>query len=299
MADTPAMRRLAAFAVLLLAFVVPAGAAPYQLAPYKDELFAYPRILEEADGGAYLEVEYSRPRDLYARDTERGLKVKPEYVDLSPVMEDLAVRIDGRTVKTYAVGKQSGAKAIVVFIHGMKTGRATGMDDWIHGGNFNRIKNLMARNDGLYLSPSFADFGAKGAAEMKGLVLHFALQSPGAPVVLACGSLGARICWRLMSDPAVGPLLAGLILFDPVMEKADAQTALRRVPPLPILVTGSREDIVVGWRGQRGLFQAIRKAAPAYPIRYVLFSAGTHGLSLRMTDWRTTLNWMFAAWRPG
>jgi hypothetical protein len=106
--------------------------------------------------------------------------------------------------------------------------------------------------------------------------------------------MGARICWRLMDDPAIGPLLAGLILFDPVMEKKNAQAIVRRTPPLPILITGSREDVLVGWRNQRNLFRAILKAVPAYPIRYVLFSAGTHGLSLRMTDWRTTLNWMFA-----
>ena len=36
----------------------------------------------------------------------------------------------------------------------------------------------------------------------------------------------------------------------------------------------------------------MKAAVPDYPIRYVLFSAGTHGLSLRMTDWRATLNWM-------
>ena len=28
------------------------------------------------------------------------------------------------------------------------------------------------------------------------------------------------------------------------------------------------------------------------PTGAVFFSAGTHGLSLRMLDWRTTLNWM-------
>ena len=30
----------------------------------------------------------------------------------------------------------------------------------------------------------------------------------------------------------------------------------------------------------------MKKAVPDYPIHYVLFSAGTHGLSWRMVDWR-------------
>jgi hypothetical protein len=294
------MRRFAA-ALLAAALLATAARAaePYRLAPFKDELFAYPRILDEAYGGAYREVEYSRPRDLDARDVERGVRVDPKYVDLATdaVQADLAVAIGGRTVKTYAVGRTAGAKAIVVFVHGSKAGRATGVDDWIHGGNFNRIKNLMMRNDGLYLSPSFRDFAAKGAADVKGLVLHFAGLSPGAPVFLACGSLGARICWRLMRDPAVAALVGGLILFDPVMGKDDLAVAARLDPSqrVPILITGSREDVLVGWRRQRDLFRAMKKAVPDYPIRYVLFSAGTHGLSLRLTDWRETLNWMLAA----
>ena len=274
-----------------------AAAEPYRLAPYKDELFRYPRILDEQYGGDYLEVEYSRPRDLDVRDTERGVKVDPKYVslDTDAAQADLAIDIGGRTIRTFAVGRSAGgARAIVVLIHGRGTGRPTGVDHWIHGGNFNPIKNLKKRNDGLYLSPSFADFGSKGAAEMKALILHGAGLSPGAPVFLACGSLGARICWRMMRDDTVVPLIGGLILFDPVMDRNDLRLAAALDPArrVPILITGSREDTVVGWRTQRDLFRAMKAAVPDYPIRYVLFSAGTHGLSLRMTDWRATLNWM-------
>jgi hypothetical protein len=39
-------------------------------------------------------------------------------------------------------------------------------------------------------------------------------------------------------------------------------------------------------------FRDMKAAVPDYPIRFVLFTAGTHGISLRMTDWRVTLNWM-------
>ena len=49
---------------------------------------------------------------------------------------------------------------------------------------------------------------------------------------------------------------------------------------------------MLGWRSQAKFFKAMKAAVPDYPIRYVLFSAGTHGLSWRMLDWRVTLNWM-------
>jgi hypothetical protein len=292
--------RRAGFATMLLSAgltAAPTAAEPYRLAPFKDELFAYQVILDSAYDGAYREVEYNRPRDLYARDTVRGERVDPKYVslDTDAALADLSVKLGRRTIRYYAVGRvDGGAKAVVVFVHGLGVGRDIGINDWIHGGNFNRIKNLMMRNDGVYLSPSFSDFGSDGTAEIRDLVLFTSAQSPEAPVFLACGSMGARICWRLMRDDAVRPLLGGLILFDPVMDRDDMEFAagLDAASRVPILITGSREDRVVGWKSQRDLFFAMKKDVPDYPIHYVLFSAGTHGLSLRMTDWRETLNWM-------
>jgi hypothetical protein len=296
------MRRLAptVLAVAALAASVPAGAAstakPYQLAPWKDELFQYPKILDEQYGGDYLEVEYNRPRDLYARDTERGVKVDPKYVslDTDAVQSDLEFDAGETKIKYFAVGKsEGGAKAIVIYVHGLQVSRSVGVDDWIQGGNFNRIKNLMMRNDGLYLSPSFSDFKAKGAGEIKALMLYEAGLSPGAPIFVACGSAGGAICWRLLADPETRALLGGILFFDVAVNEGYIKTAAGD-PTLrvPIMIASSREDQLLGWRSQREFFKAMKAAVPDYPIRYVLFSAGTHGLSWRMLDWRVTLNWM-------
>src|SRR5690606_3233346 len=98
-----------------------------------------------------------------------------------------------------------------VFLHGRGTDRLAGADDWIHGGNFNRIKNLMVRNGGLYISADFADFGRRGTADVKALLRHYAGRSPGSPVFLSCASWGGRICWRLLDDPDVAPTITGMI----------------------------------------------------------------------------------------
>lgn len=290
-------RLIAPFVFVVLTGGPGFAAGAYLLAPFKDELFAYPRILDSRYDGDYLEVEYNRPRDLHARDAERGVKVKPEYVslDTAAVQNEMELKAGTLTVNYIGVGKTAGnAKAIVIFVHGRGTGYKTGVDDWIHGGNFNRIKNLMMRNDGVYLSPGFSDFGAKGNAQIKALMLHHASLSPGAPVFLACASSGGNICWRLLRDRETAPLIAGLLFIDASMDKSYLKTAATLPPSerVPIHISSSREDTVVGWRSQREFFRDMKAAAPDYPIRYVLFSAGTHGLSLRMTDWRTTLNWM-------
>ena len=60
-------------------------------------------------------------------------------------------------------------------------------------------------------------------------------------------------------------------------------------------ISASMEDRVVGYRGQVAFFERMKREVPDYPIRLVLFDEGTHGISLRMTDWRQVLNWMLEA----
>jgi hypothetical protein len=150
------------------------------------------------------------------------------------------------------------------------------------------------RNDGVYISTSFSDFTSKGTAEVKALVLTEANASPGAPVFLTCASAGGNICWHLVRDPEVKPLLGGLIFLDSTMDSGYLKiaAALQPAERVPIHISNSKEDTVLGWKSQLQFFRDMKAAVPDYPIRFVLFTAGTHGISLRMTDWRVTLNWM-------
>ena len=114
----------------------------------------------------------------------------------------------------------AGRKArgiITIYLHGQGGNRKQGVDDFTFGGNFNRIKNLMAANGGLYLSPDFSDFGDKGAAEIAALIAHYAEKSPGAKIFVAGGSMGGALFWKLADDKSVAaqafrPVVAGLAL---------------------------------------------------------------------------------------
>ncbi|WP_421726679.1 alpha/beta fold hydrolase [Bauldia sp.] len=294
------MRIAASLVVGAIAWATPAVAEPLTLAPFKDELFAYPKILDQSDGGDVLLVEYDQKRDLDQRDITRRLKVDPKYVSLETqaVEQDLVIRNGRRRVRHVAVGNTGpGASAIVIFLHGRGADRKAGANDWIHGGNFNRLKNLMMRSGGLYLSPDFADFGRRGASDIKTLLLHYANQSPGAPVVLGCASWGGRVCWRLMNDPEVTSRITGLVFLD----SATDRDFLSKLAALPhdsrpaIHISNTRADRLMGYKSQLDFYRRLKAAASDYPIRVVNFSSGTHGISLRMTDWRQVLNWMFAS----
>jgi hypothetical protein len=274
-----------------------AYAAPYRLEPFKDDLFQYRTVIQTEYGGDFLLVDYDRNRDLKQRDVVERYKVKPEYVSLETeaVQADLVLRSGNSRIKYTAVGAVNGsAKAIVIFLHGRGADRTAGASDWIHGGNFNRIKNLMMRNGGVYISADFSDFGKRGTAEMKALVLDQSGRSSGAPVFLACGSWGGKICWRLIGDDETGPLIKGVMFLDSEMN-SDFVAEAATLPPErrpAIHISNTMEDWIVGYKSQVAFFERMKKEVPDYPIRFVLFDSGTHGISLRMTDWRQVLNWM-------
>ena len=300
----PARGRVAAFCIRLLlaaAFLVlpaVAHAAGLTLKPFKDELFAYPGIIASEDGGAYRIVDYKEARDIDRRDKVPERRVHAKYVStgVRKVQQDLALKSEAGTIRFVAVGRTDGASVITIYLHGQGGSRKQGVDDFTFGGNFNRIKNLMADNGGLYLSPDFSDFGAGGTAEIAALIGHYAEKSPGAPVFVACGSMGGALCWSLANDKEIAPRLSGLLLLGSLWDDGFTSSAAfkRRVPVF--FGQGSR-DTVFPVDSQEAFYRSILKKAPGYPARFVRFESGTHGTPIRMTDWRETLNWMLSIGR--
>lgn len=287
-----ARRCLAAFAVIAM---LPASVLAAELAPYKDRLFAYPRLLAESDGGDYRVFDYREFRDINARDEVPERRVKQAYVSLAvrKAEHDLTAETSAGPVTHVAVGAREGASAIVIYIHGQGGSRRQGVEDFTFGGNFNRLKNLLTANGGLYLSPDFSDFGSKGVAEVSALIAAYARKSPGAPVVVACGSAGGAICWGLAEDAPVAKRLSGLILLGSFWEDRFLASAAfkRRVPVF--FAQGSR-DRVFPVEKQEAFFRRIRESGGEYPARFVRFESGTHGTPIRMVDWRETLNWLLS-----
>lgn len=296
MRASAAFRRLPAFLAALLMALSAGPAAAELLAPFKDQLFAYPARLAEADGGRHVTVDYREARDIDARDEVPERRVWSQYVDLGVRRQqsDLVAATDAGRMAHIAVGRAEKARFIVVYLHGQGGSRRQGMDDHTFGGNFNRIKNLAARNGGLYLTPDFPDFGAGGARQVSSLIAAYAARSPGAPVFVACGSMGGGLCWRLADDAALAPRLGGLLLLGSHGDDGFLSSrAFKR--KVPVFFGHGGNDRVYPVAGQEAFFRAILKRAPDYPARFVRFETGSHGTPIRMTDWRATLNWMAAA----
>lgn len=287
-------RKLLVF-LLVLAASMPAAEAAYRLQPYKEKLFRYPGVLSGQLGDPFIIIDYDKRRDIHSRDKEWERQVHGEYVSNYPnrSQEDLTLEANGRTVNYIRAGaNDTNAKAIVIYIHGQGGNRFQGANDWSFGGNFNRIKNLMARNGGIYISPDFTDFDAKGAADIVALMRHYKQKSPKAPIFVACGSMGSFLCWRFAHSPEIASMMGGMLLMGSVWDESFLSTSVFRSQKLPIYFGHGSWDKVYDWQKQADFFAKLKQAAPKYPAKFVLFETGTHGTPIRMTDWRLILNWM-------
>ncbi|WP_157015390.1 alpha/beta hydrolase [Mesorhizobium xinjiangense] len=288
---TSLARLLVLPAAILIAACGTGWADAVELKPYKDRLFGYPGILSSTDDGAAIAVDYRELRDINRRDAVPERRVQAAYVDLGVRRSQQDLVVDG--IRHIAVGRTDGARIITIYLHGQGGNRMQGANDFTFGGNFNRIKNLMARNGGLYLTIDLPDFGAGGAAAVSRLIAYYGRTSSDAPVFIACGSMGGILCWRMAGGSQVVERLGGLILLGSDRdERFLASPAFRR--RVPVLVAHGSRDSVFPIDRQRAFFDTVRRHAPGYPIRFVRFETGSHGTPIRMTDWRETLNWMLS-----
>ena len=296
MSPAPLSARI--LSVPFVAFALVAGlasAAADGLAPFKDQLFAYPKTLGESDGGAYRVVDYQEMRDINGRDEIPERRVRAEYVSLSVRRQqsDRILDTGAGRVPHIAVGTDKGARFITVYIHGQGGNRKQGVNDFTFGGNFNRIKNLMADNGGLYLSVDFADFGPAGNAQVAAVIAHYAAASPRAPVFVACGSMGGAHCWMLAERDDMAARLGGLLLLGSHWNDAFLKSPAFKAK-VPVFFGQGSRDPVFPVEKQEAFFRSILKRDPRYPAMFVRFESGSHGTPIRMSDWRETINWMLS-----
>ncbi|MBX3596398.1 MAG: alpha/beta hydrolase [Rhizobiaceae bacterium] len=276
-------------AIGFLIAAVPVQAKP--LEPHKDELFAYPAILSEADNGAFRVVDYQEMRDVNERDEVPEKRVRKLYISLGVRSQQKEMKLG--TQRFVAAGREQGASMIVVYLHGQGGNRSQGVNDFTFGGNFNRVKNLVSKAGGLYLSPDFPDFGDTGSTQIAALIEHFSALSPKAPVIIACGSMGGMLCWKLAANPDVASRLGGLLLLGSLWDESFMKSpAYKR--KVPVFFGHGSRDKVFPVEKQESFFRKLLGKNGSYPTRFVRFETGTHGTPIRMTDWRQELNWMLS-----
>src|SRR5262249_26114908 len=115
---------------------------------------------------------------------------------------------------------------------------------------------------------------------------------PGAPVFVACISLGGNLCWRLAKDAGDASPLRGILIFGAPVDRG----FLKHIASSPVRVylgIGSK-DAFTSWKSEDVFFRNVKTAAPDSPIKLTIFDGGEHATAPRLTDWVEVLNWMLA-----
>ena len=258
------------------------------LKPFKDSLFGYRAAISSRDNGEYLVVPYDEKLDINRRDEMPVRKVKPQYTRRLSAnrIKDTVYAAPGGPQPLWIAGN-SGADAAmtVIYLHGKGGNRDWGFEDETFGGNFNRAKNLLAEAGGAWLSPDFTDFEAAGAADIAALIRERKPLTRG-KLVLACGSMGTKLCWRLVLDPQLSGMIGGLVLLggfpEPRFPAGDRH--------IPVYIAHGSRDSVYAASAMEEMYGRLKSAGQ--PVRMTVFDTGNHGTPVRMIDWRMALNWI-------
>jgi hypothetical protein len=281
-------------AIAAIAAFFAADAFAQELKPFKDELFSNQTVTESHDNGAFETIDYQEMRDINGRDIVPERRVKPAYLALGVRWHqtDETLTLGMRKLDVTRVGQASGQAFTVIFIHGRAGDRRLGSNDYMFGGNFNRLKNLAVDNGGSYYAPSIKTFDADGVADVAALIRSVSEQSGGKPVILSCASMGSIICWGITRDAESVKLLKGMVMMSAVTDPTFGKSPYYKAK-LPIWFAHGSADSVYAAKDQQAAFETLFKAH--YPARFTLYTGGSHGTPLRMIDWRKTLNWLFAS----
>ena len=250
---------------LVLSLVHQASARQIVLAPFKDKLFTYPRVIETSKDNSYWVVEYNRDRDLVGRDQILRRKAHFRYVDQGVRWSRgvRSFRSPNGTFKYFAVGRTGPQTAVaVIYVHGKGGNRRQGVNDWTFGGNFNRLQNLMVRNNGALFTPDFTDFKERGTADISALINVVKRQSPNANVIVACGSMGGGVCWRLANQKSSASRIDGLFILGSHWSDAflKSQAIKRSTASIPIYIGHGSKDPVFDPTVQRSFYRQIKNS---------------------------------------
>ena len=275
---------------LALVVAAPVLLTAYQLPPHKDDLFAYPKVLQSARGGNDIVVDYQKARDIMGRDAVPRREAKARYVSRGVRWQRRRGSYrsaTGKTLKMFTVGRARQPRVSVVYLHGRGGNRRQGVNDYSFGGNFNRLQNLMSKGRGRLYTPDYSGFGASGTQDVLGLIRQIQKQTPNTFLVVACGSMGSIQCWRLARNPEARGAIDGMaILGGRWDEKAVGQASF------PVVFGHGSLDGTYPVERQRAFADALRERGQ--PVRFIEFATGIHGTPIRMIDWRRELNWLLS-----
>lgn len=204
------------------------------------------------------------------------------------------ITTNGRTYKYLATGAlKGGSNMTVIFLHGRGGDRHLGFSDKKFEGNFKKVKDLMYRNGGIYVSTDVTNFEDKGTKDLTRLISYFKNKTKN-KVVVSCSSMSSFLCWELAKHEKTADMIDGLVFMGGFPDPEYLASGKLKVPenkPAIYFSHGDR-DSIYSWRYVDRYSRALRRKSPRYPVKYSLVKGGKHNDPLKKINWFRVLNWM-------
>jgi len=266
-----------------------------ELKPYKDYLFRYIGwTIKSEYNGDIKYIDYDMKRDIEDRDEIDVDKVFDKYVNILPKSYSTTKSYQSKYWTEYywevknPNDKNTDIKLITIYFHWMWWNYHQWFKDYTFWWNFNRIKNLMVNNHGVYISAWFTDFYTMGTEDMRVLLRKLKKEYPNAKIILSWASSGWTLLWNIMKDPELEKEIYGIILLGSVI---DLKTDIYRYN-IPIYIAHWTRDPLIWYRTKYQFYDYLKKYNPNYPIKIEFFVWWIHWTPIRMADWKKYINYI-------
>lgn len=243
---------------------------------------------------SWIHIQYDPLEHYRGWDRVPGEQANRNRVSALPrgVESSYQVRLANRRTQIYQTGALSSAQFAVVFVHGAGGNGSLGNNDWSFGGNFNRLKNIVFKSGGVYLSPSFR-LNNSGVGVAQAMVDWVREEAGDIPVVFVCASRGSVICDGLLrARYSESRAVDGFIYLGAQSGPSASSSSDYRGQRVPIILAHGSYDPVLPWESMLAVYDSWRRGG--YPVQFQLHHGGVHGTPIRLFDWRRGLQWIFS-----
>lgn len=263
---------------------------------HKDDLFKYQWWILETYINWWIKlIDYSEKRDIEDRDIIDVDRVYDKYVEKinDKNKNDIFINTPYGWTNYWEVKdnniKNENIELIVLYFHGAWWNRHQWVNDYTFWWNFNRIQNLMIKNNGVYISPDFKDFEWKWTVEMQILIYHLLKKYPNWKLIISWASSGWTILWNIVnkSEKKLVDKISGLLL---IWSVTNSKYNINN--RIPIYIWHWTKDSNISYKPLFSYYNEIKKQNSIYPIKIELFKNWVHWTPIRMINWRDSINWI-------
>jgi len=204
---------------------------------------------------------------------------------------------ENQTEQTSMAGTQSELAnlkihpvGLLIYMHGAGGGMEQGMSDTLYKGNFKKLKNLLAAQNFIYVTPSTTDFEKNGGNDLNDLAQELKKKYPGIPLYLAGASAGGRTVYYALQNGH--NYFSGVVLLCPALSKDLIEHKEYDMPKIWFWIVQGDEDQSVSPEVTDLFASNLQHLGLSVVYKKI---KGDHNAPVEEVDWKEALQFLWHA----